>query len=236
MAWAKRVEADQKLMEALGTCGAGMRFSELIDDYMAQWTGKCKNQIIRGHYGSIQFGNYKLIDIGTDLMRQQLKDFELGKCKRGDGIGRTKLLNKTPSHATVNRYRSVLSAIFKYAIGEGYLTVNPVARVPCRNVNNQRTRYLNDNERKRLLAACKTAEWDKLHVLVLMVMTTGMRKAELVNLRWCDVDFDKGLAFWVTAKTASSGIAPIPGFELDDLKPFREVGNGFAVPIGNQAG
>ena len=160
----------------------------------------------------------------------QVKAFEAGKCKRGDGVGRSKALTKTPAPATVNRYRSVLSAIFKYAIGEGYLTVNPVTRVPCRRVSNQRTRYLSESERVRLLAVCKNSTWNKFYVLVLMAMTTGMRKAELLNLRWCDVDFDKGLAFLGDTKNGEQRYCPIPDFVTGELKPFREIGAGLLFP------
>lgn len=230
VAWAKRVEADQELMEALGFKGAGMRFCELVDEYVAQWSGKCQNQYIRAAYWNEVFGNHKLVDIAADLIRQQLKEFEAGKCKRGDGVGKTKLLAKTRSPSTVNRYRTVLSAIFKYAIGEGYLTSNPVSRVPCRKVNNQRTRYLNESERKRLLAVCKKSEWDKLHLLVLMAMTTGMRKAELTGLRWCDVDFDKNLAFLGDTKNGEQRYCPIPGFVMEELRPYRQIGTGLLFP------
>lgn len=226
VAWAKRIEADAEMMEALGTRGAGMTFSALVAEYAAQWSGKCQNQYIRAAYWSDVFGAYKLVDINGDMIRQQLKEFEAGKCKRGDGAGKTKLINRTRSPSTVNRYRTVLSAIFKYAIGEGYLTINPVSRVPCRKVNNQRTRYLNDSERQRLLLACKQSSWDKFHLLVLMAMTTGMRKAELTGLRWCDVDFEKHLAFLGDTKNGEQRYCPIPGFVMDELKPFRQVGKG----------
>jgi integrase len=230
VAWSKRVEADQELMEALGTRGAGMRFEELVDEYMAQWSGKCINQGIRAKYWMDKLGSIRLVDINADMIRQQLKELEAGKCKRGDGVGRSKALTKNRSGSTVNRYRTVLSAVFKYAIGEGYVTINPVSRVPPRKVSNQRTRFLSESERTRLLAACKASTWDKFHVLVLTAMTTGMRKAELLNLRWSDVDFDKGLAFLGDTKNGEQRYCPIPGFVVDELKVFREVGRGLLFP------
>ncbi len=33
-----------------------------------------------------------------------------------------------------------------------------------------------------------------MHLLILLAITTGMRKAELSNLRWSDINFEKGLA------------------------------------------
>jgi integrase len=230
VAWAKRIEADQELMEVLGSRGAGMRFSELVDEYMLQWAGKDINQIIRAKYWLDQFGNYKIIDLTTDLVRQGIKAFALRKCHRGDGSGRTKQLPKNPAPATINRYRTVLSAIFKYAIGEGYLAANPVSRVPPRKVSNLRTRFLSETERTRLLTACKTSTWDRFHMLVLMAMTTGMRKAELLNLRWNHIDFDKNLAFLGDTKNGEQRYCPIPGFVVDELKPFRQVGMGLLFP------
>ncbi|MFZ2168971.1 MAG: hypothetical protein WAW61_04960 [Methylococcaceae bacterium] len=34
VAWAKRIEADDEMMEALGTRGASMRLDELVDEYI----------------------------------------------------------------------------------------------------------------------------------------------------------------------------------------------------------
>ncbi|MDP3332709.1 MAG: site-specific integrase [Methylococcaceae bacterium] len=229
--WAKRIEADEEMMESLGTRGAGMRFSELVDEYIGQWQGKDeKNQFIRAGYWSAVFGNYKLVDITTDLIRQQLKEFEAGKCLRGDGSGKSKATTRSRSATTVNRYRCVLSSIFKYAVQEGFLTVNLVSRVPGRRISNQRTRFLNEDERTRLLLACKNSSWDKLHILVLMAMTTGMRKSELIGLRWSTVDFDKNLAFLGDTKNGEERYCPIPDFVVTELKRFRQVGNGYLFP------
>jgi integrase len=231
VAWSKRIEADEEMMESLGTRGAGMRFSELVNEYIGQWQGKDeKNQFIRAAYWADVFGNYKLVDINTDLIRQQLKEFAVGKCRRGDGSGKSKATTRTRSATTVNRYRCVLSSIFKYALSEGFLTINLVSRVPSRKVNNLRTRFLSEDERNRLLAACKESTWDKLHLLVLMAMTTGMRKSELINLRWSDVDFDKNLAYLSDTKNGEERYCPIPEFVVSELKPFRQVGKAYLFP------
>lgn len=228
--WAKRIEADQEMMEALGTRGAGMRFSELVDEYMAQWQGKDHNQIFRARYWQICFGKNKLIDITSDMIRQQLKEFEAGKVLRGDGKGKAASIDRDRSPATVNRYRTVLSAMFRYAIYEGYLTVNPVTRVPARKVNNQVNRFLDESERGRLLAACGKSEWTRLHLLVLMALTSGMRKGELLGLRWSAIDFEKNLAKLADTKNGEPRHCPIPEFVMDQLRPLRQIGNGLLFP------
>jgi integrase len=52
-----------------------------------------------------------------------------------------------------------------------------------------------------------------------------MRKWELINLRWTDINFDKSLAKQATTKNGSPGINHIPAPVRDELKKFRQVGN-----------
>jgi integrase len=230
IAWAKRLEADQEMMEALGTCGAAMRLDELVDEYILQWNGKSDTQLPIARYWVECFGSDKLADITADRIRQQLKIVETGRCRRGHGRGDTKgktaTISRTRAPKTVNLYRTVLSAVFKYAIGEGYTTVNPVLRVPPRKVKNMRTRWLDEKERERLLDACKKSDWDRLHLAVLMSMTTGMRKSELLWLRWSDIDFTKNLAYLADTKNGESRFNPIPSFVMDELRPLRQIGSG----------
>ncbi|WP_026600639.1 tyrosine-type recombinase/integrase [Methylomonas sp. 11b] len=224
-AWVKRIESDHEMMEALGSRGAGLRFADLVDEYMRQWQGKdAVNQARRAQYWQACLGDYKLVDISADMIRQRLKAFEAGKVLRGDGAGKTKAINRDRSPSTVNRYRTVLSAIFRYAIFEGYVVANPVARVAARKVNNQINRFLDEGERVRLLAACQKSDWDKLHLLVLMALTSGMRKAEVLNLRWSDIDFDNNLARLATSKNGEPRWCPLPDFVVDQLRPLRQVG------------
>ena len=51
-----------------------------------------------------------------------------------------------------------------------------------------RTRFLSDDERTALLEACAKSEWPALHALVLLAITTGARKGELIALKWVDID------------------------------------------------
>jgi integrase len=59
---------------------------------------------------------------------------------------------------------------------------------------NKIVRYLSDNELEDLLKVCETSLWDRLCLLVILAIMTGMRKSELINIRWTDIDFDAGLA------------------------------------------
>jgi integrase len=57
-----------------------------------------------------------------------------------------------------------------------------------------RVRYLDDEEREALLAACAEGNDPRLLPLVRLALLTGMRQGELLGLRWNDVDLERGLA------------------------------------------
>lgn len=79
---------------------------------------------------------------------------------------------------------------------------------------------------RALLSACKASSWDKLYLLVLLAITTGMRKSEMMNLHFNDIAFDKSLATLHDTKNGESRINAIPAITMNELKKFRQVRNG----------
>jgi integrase len=74
------------------------------------------------------------------------------------------------------------------------------------------------------------SEWPKLYLLVLLAMTTGMRKSELLGLHWHDIDFSNGLALLATSKNGEPRRCPIVTPTMIELKKFRELGTGLIFP------
>lgn len=101
--------------------------------------------------------------------------------------------------------KSVLSSIFIYAIDRKYLDKNPTEKVKIKAENNQIERFLTDDEREQLLTACKGSTWDKMHLLILLAITTGMRKSELSNLIYAGMTLIliRGWQLYTTLKTAA---------------------------------
>ena len=52
-----------------------------------------------------------------------------------------------------------------------------------------RVRFLDKQERERLLKACKESRSSFLYIIVVLALSTGMRKGEILGLRWRDIDF-----------------------------------------------
>lgn len=233
--WASRIEADQEIIESFGTKGAKMTFSQLVDEYILQWSGKDNtHQQARAAYWAVQFGRLRLAEVNADKIRSALVALRSTKGKIGNGRGKTagltKSIDKTLSNTTINRYRTVLSAIFAYAFRQGYVLSNPVTKTSAMPMTRGRVRYLSDNERDRLLDACRNSEWDRLYLLVLMAMSTGMRKGEMLQLNWADIDFENNLAFLDDTKNGEPRVVPIPTHTMAELRLFRGVGSALVFP------
>ena len=106
---------------------------------------------------------------------------------------------------------------------------------PCRAIerlaeNNEKTRYLSDGERESLLIACKESGWPRLYLVVLMALTTGARRSELLGLRWRDVDFERALAHVGQTKNGDPRMLPLVPAVLDCLQSFAGAASTLVFP------
>ena len=87
---------------------------------------------------------------------------------------------------TVNLEIDAVKAMLNQGIKWGYLRENPLRWVkPLKEEDRKPVRFLSRDECSRLLEATPT----DLYAAYYIFLNTGMRKAELENLRWEDIDF-----------------------------------------------
>ncbi len=97
--------------------------------------------------------------------------------------------------ATVNRYLAAITHVINTAIKEwGWMDENPIAKINKPKEPRGRARFLTDDERERLLKACADEKGKPLFVIVLMAISTGARKSEILRLKRKDVDLKRGVA------------------------------------------
>ena len=207
------------LFQKLGVEVEFLTFKTLVNQYMKQWTGKDENYIRRAKFWLMTFNDKPIKSINSTHIEKALEKYGAGK---SEGYGS----RKPKSNNTLLRMKAVLSSIFQYGIDKKYIEKNPADKVRIKAEPNQVERFLSNDERVRLLTACKESTWDKMYLLILLAITTGMRKSELSNLRWTDIDFDKGLASLADTKNGSPRVNPIPSIALDELKKHRQIGKG----------
>ncbi len=216
--WGNRAVVESQANEAKGIKPCSIIFSRLADEYMQWWTGKDHDRTRLVAWWNQRLNNTLLSDISPESIRQILQ------CK--------KLL----APATYNRHLAVLSSILDFAIVQQtdstldeYIKSNPCKDVRSLTVDNKIVRYLSDQEKPRLLKAAKDIG-GKFYLKVVLALTTGMRKGELDQLHWNDIDFERGLAILTDTKNGSPRHTPIPSITLNELKKYRELGNLLLFP------
>jgi integrase len=172
---------------------------EVVDAYMAGYAGGDKSRARRLEYWQETLGEVKLRDLDGDLIADVLDEFAaqpvrkyIGKDDEGRRLYRD---HHQRSGKTVNRYRTTLSAVLTWAKQK---RLTPKGwRNPCHDVKGApegagRVRFLTAEERDRLLKVTRISAWPKLYLLVLMAITTGARRGELLGLRYRELHLPDG--------------------------------------------
>ena len=133
-------------------------------------------------------------------------------------------LSKGRSPATVVRYIAALSHVFTIAVNEWeWLENNPMRKVRKPKEPRGRVRILSDDERKALLEACKNSNNQYLHAIVVLALSSGMRQGEIMNLRWQDVDIEKGFIVLHETKNNERRSVPLTSYAHELLKEHSKL-------------
>jgi integrase len=109
---------------------------------------------------------------------------------------------------------------------------NPADHVEVKRPDDQRDRYLSEDELRRLKVALDekiyrkgTKDFNKtfcrLRMIVLVAVTTGMRMSEIFGLKWSDVMYNEGLlAVRAKLKGGKMRYVPMPPELADELRRF----------------
>jgi integrase len=130
------------------------------------------------------------------------------------------------STATVNRYRDALSAVYNWGIAKRRLPKgfeNPCHKVKKHPERLGVVRFLDADERTRLLEACKASSWPRLYALVLLCLTSGARRGEALSLRWRQVDLERRVARVLVTKNGEARTLPLTPAVVQALRPLREL-------------
>lgn len=130
---------------------------------------------------------------------------------------------KKRSPASVVRYLAILSHVFSFAIRElQWLDSNPVSNIRKPTEPRGRVRVLSSDERERLLNACKESKNKHLYLIVILALFTGMRAAEILHLRWQDIDLKKGTIIVHQSKNNERRSIPLTGKALKLVRQYAE--------------
>jgi integrase len=148
-------------------------FEAFLGEYLAYYKAHRRPRSVARHAMAAKalrpfFATYRLDEI-SPIMVERYK-------KHRTEAGR--------SGVTINRELSLLKHLFTMAVQWGVAQKNPVTQVHFFREDHGRTRCLTGAEEARLLACCSPT----LRPVVLTALQTGLRKSELLALRWEHVD------------------------------------------------
>lgn len=140
-------------------------------------------------------GNKAAVTFVSDISVEMIDSYKVYRKSSGKGKVLSEDSDSSPKNdgaksSTVNFELDTLRLIFNLAIKWGYLTENPVVGVSrLKTDDSKRPRFLSLKECRLLLDASSP----EMYQIFLTLLHTGMRKAELENLTWDDVDLKKRL-------------------------------------------
>jgi integrase len=150
--------------------------------------------------------------------QQEIGDYTLADVTPALLVTYRNTLAADHANATVNRYFAALSHVFTVAVNEWQWCMdNPVRNIRKTREAQGRTRYLSDDERKALLEACQKSRNPYLYTIVVLAITTGARRGELLSLHWSNVDLKRGSLTFPTTKNREARTVPLPGYALEVL-------------------
>ena len=113
---------------------------------------------------------------------------------------------------TVRLELGFLSHVFTVAIKEwGWPLENPVAKITMPKCSQGRERRLEGDEEARLLCACEVKGASKwLAPIVRFALATGMRRGEMLGLKWVNVDLNKKTVHLAAGATKTDRARTVP--------------------------
>jgi integrase len=188
-----KAAAEQRLREVLTARTEGryinknpetrITFKELTRWYMELAEVKAKRSydrdILNVKHLINHFGNSLL----KDIIPSMVESYKQKRLSELAGRGR----KGTTKPATVNRELACLKTIFNKAIKNKKATRNPAHEVKKLKENNERNRILSPEEYIRLLAHCHSY----LKPIVKIAYHTAMRRGEILNLTWGQVNLQE---------------------------------------------
>ena len=165
----------------------------------------------------------------ADFWIGRIGEKKLFKLSRATLVAVRDELAEERAPSTVNRYLALMSHACTMAEREWeWMNENPMRKVGRLKESIGRVRYLSDSERGKLLDAARNSENPHLYAIVLLAITSGARKGEIMGLRWTDVDLAKGRAVLQETKNRDRRtltlVAPVTA-ELKKIQKVRRIDN-----------
>ncbi|MCC8339326.1 site-specific integrase [Streptomyces sp. R1] len=178
------------------------RYAACVDRYLIPGVGKKKlakltAKDVRTWLNQLR-ATCQCCSRGIDARRDEPRCCAAGQC-----------CHKVLSPLTLTYIHSVLKSALEHAVREEEIPRNVARNVRTGTPRPRRFEPLTTDEARRFLT---TAQDHRLHALFELALHTGLRKGELLGLRWEDLDLGSGTAAIrrTLQRTSASGLTTLP--------------------------
>lgn len=159
------------------------KLADAIEKYktsvLPQKPKNAKNVIHHLNWWGKQLGHRLLADVTAPAVAE-CRDLLLSE----PSAKKTKRTN-----TTVIRYLASLSIVFEYCVKEWHwLNVNPVRSIKKPTTGKGKTRIFNEEEIGKIRLLCSEGRSKHLLPIFAIALNTGMRKSEILELVWSNID------------------------------------------------
>ena len=181
----QRAQKERELRMGIVEPGS-MKLSEFLADSLERTRGQVRNSTLTEASGGMRH----LIDVIGDI------DYQSINHTHGERFVQACLdRNNTPG-TTAKKLRHI-KRVFQLAVERGQLEQNPLRRVKNPRVPRQTIRVYSTTECEALIQTARDfqrAQGLQWELLIHMALCTGMRRGELLNLTWRNIDFERKTA------------------------------------------
>jgi integrase len=117
---------------------------------------------------------------------------------------------------SVRFIHTVIHSCLEQARKEGMITINPASAVRLPKLEQREIRYLDSGEIKEFLEVARDS---KHFAAFFLALNTGMRRGEILGLRWKDIDLEEGQL------TVNQGLVRVSGEGLVFQEPKTKLSN-----------
>lgn len=228
--WAASIESSIREGRHFKTAEAKRHtLGEMVDRYRNSVLPQKSASMQRDQWYQLEWwqgrlGDHLLADVTPALIGEHRDMLLKEKGERG----------KKRSAATVVRFLAALSHAFSVAVKEWeWIDDTPMRKVTKPKEPRGRVRFLDDDERVNLLTACQESEEPHLYAIVVLALSTGARKGEILNLEWGDIDLQRKVAILHETKNNQRRSLPLAGRSLGvikDLSKTRRIDTRYLFP------
>ena len=218
--WARRAEIDIEEGNYLDKQeAANHTVANLIDRYYEEELKKLSESDWRMrsrqlNWWKSQIGRKTLNKVTSALLVEHRNKLKTEKNEKG----------ASRSGATVNRYMAALSAAFGIARSEWqWVKENPFSQVRREKESDGRVRFLSADERSALLDACKNSQNDRLYLITVLALSTGMRQEEIMSLKWEQINFERNSITLFKTKNGETRVVPLVGLAKKILQDHSKI-------------